>query len=311
MNVAHVHLLLNHFPTVGMVIAVGLFLFSMLGNSDYLKRVSLGLFFFLAVLTMPAYLTGKAAEEVIEERPDISHAMLERHEDDALLGFVMMEITGGLAWLALWKYRRTARLAGWNMAAVLLMSLLTMGLMARAASVGGEVVHPEIRAPGANVDAPSQAWLTAAGISTYVNEKPWVWPASETLHFIGLFVIFGVVLLVNLRILGVMKSVSFAALHGLIPVGLIGFAVNMFTGMLFFIATPGQYTQNPAFLWKVILMVLAGANVLYLTVIDETFVIKAGDNAPLTGKLVAVATICMTIGIIYFGRMLPFIGNSF
>jgi hypothetical protein len=131
------------------------------------------------------------------------------------------------------------------------------------------------------------------------------------LHFIGLFVIFGVVLIVNLRLLGLMRSISFEALHGLIPLGIAGFVVNLFTGMLFFIATPGQYTQNPAFYWKVVLMVIAGANVLYLTVFDDAWVLRSGDDAPFTGKFVAAATICMTIGVIYFGRMLPFIGNSF
>jgi hypothetical protein len=108
-----------------------------------------------------------------------------------------------------------------------------------------------------------------------------------------------------------MKNVSFAALHGLIPLGIAGFGINMITGMLFFVATPEQYTHNTAFHWKIILMLLAAADVLYLTVFDETWALKAGDEAPLTSKLIAGSTILLTIGVIYFGRMMPFIGNSF
>ena len=315
MNLAHLHLLLNHFPTVGTVIGLGLFLYALISRNEDLKRVSLGVFFVIALVTIPAYLSGNAAQEVIAERPGISQIMIERHQDAALLGLLLMQITGTFAWIGLWQFRRKARLANWNLAAVLLLSIVTVGLMANAANVGGEIGHPEIRpaqeTTAAGETAASPAFLSSTWISTVVNEKPWVWPASETLHFIGLFIIFGVVLIVNLRMLGMMKSVSFAALHALIPLGIVGFGINLATGMLFFIATPQQYTQNPAFYWKIILMLLAGANVLYLTVFDETWALKAGDDAPLTSKLIAGSTIFLTIGVIYFGRMLPFIGNSF
>jgi len=38
MNLAHIHLLLNHFPTVGMIIGIGLFLLALIGKSDDLKK---------------------------------------------------------------------------------------------------------------------------------------------------------------------------------------------------------------------------------------------------------------------------------
>ena len=44
MSMSHVHLLLNHFPTVGTVIALGLFLLALVWKHDDLKKVSLGIF---------------------------------------------------------------------------------------------------------------------------------------------------------------------------------------------------------------------------------------------------------------------------
>jgi len=59
-----------------------------------------------------------------------------------------------------------------------------------------------------------------------------------------------VVLAVDLRMLGFMKSVSFATLHRLLPWGILGFGINVLTGMLFFVGAPEQYTTNTSFQWR-------------------------------------------------------------
>ncbi len=58
-------------------------------------------------------------------------------------------------------------------------------------------------------------------------------------------------------------------------------------------------------------MMLAGLNVLYFTVLDEPWVLEAGDDAPLTAKAVAVSALILVLGVLYCGRMLPFLGNAF
>jgi hypothetical protein len=128
---------------------------------------------------------------------------------------------------------------------------------------------------------------------------------------IGLCLLFGVALILNLRLLGVLKNVSFAALHRLLPLGILGFAINTLTGMLFFVGTPEQYTQNIAFYWKVAFMMIASLSVLYLTFFDEPWSVGSGDDAPVTAKIVAASTIFLWLGVLYCGRMLPYLGNSF
>ena len=308
-NVPHLHLLLNHVPTIGTVVGLGLFLLSLVRRNDHLQRASLETFFVIALLTLPAYLSGVAARAAIEGRPGVSEASMDAHHDGALLAFVFMEITGAVAWLGLWQSRRFSRPTRGTLSAVLLLSVVTVALMASAATIGGEIRHPEIRVDE-NAIAPG-GWLKASSVEAMVTRVPWLWPLAETLHFIGLSLVFGVISVVNLRLLGGIKGISFAALHRLLPWGMLGFGVNLITGMLFFLGTPDQYTSNVSFYWKIAFMLLAGGNLLYLTVADRTGDLEPGEDAALLDKVIAASGIGLWVGVIYWGRMLPFLGNAF
>jgi len=312
LNFVHVHLLLNHVPTVGTIIALGLLMLALVKKSQELKRASLALFFAIALVSLPTYMTGYSAQKAIKDRPGVSSSLIEQHQSAALLALIFMEATGVVAWFGLWQARKRSAAAGWNAPVVLLLSAVTIGLMAAAANIGGEISHPEImsagEAPGGTL---APAALTSASISHFQFAHPWAWPTLETLHFIGLSLLFGIVLAGNLRILGFMKNAPFVDVHRLLPWGVWGFVLNSVTGMMFFAGASGQYIENPAFHLKVIFMLLAGANVLYLTWFDEVWALGPGANAPLSAKLVAASQVFLWIGVIYFGRMLPYIGNAF
>jgi uncharacterized membrane protein len=321
MNFAHLHLLLNHFPTIGFAIGLGLFFVAIAGKNNHVKQAGLGIFFLVALLTIVVYVSGNAANVAIRNLSGVRNDLIETHEDAALLAYVFMEITGLLAFLGLWQFRRTARTAHWNSPAVLLFSIVTFGLMARAANLGGEIRHPEIReaiaaeqqhaATEQNEAAAAeeaQGWFKSASIASFVADSTWVWPACETFHFIGMCILFGVVIVVNLRMLGMMKNVSFAALHRLLPLGILGFGINLITGMVFFIGVPDRYVQNAGFQWKMLLLLLAGVNTLYFTIFDEVWALEPEQDASLRAKVIAASTLILWTGVMYFGRMLPFFG---
>jgi len=114
MNLAHIHLLLNHFPTIGFGIGMALYIVALIGKKEDLQRTSLVLLFLISAIAIPTYMSGNAAEEVIKDRTDISAPIIRAHEDAALKAFVVMEITGFLAWLAIWQYRVIRRIPGWS-----------------------------------------------------------------------------------------------------------------------------------------------------------------------------------------------------
>jgi hypothetical protein len=123
----------------------------------------------------------------------------------------------------------------------------------------------------------------------------------------------GVVGVIDLRMLGVFKRMSFAPLHRLLPWGIAGFVINLLTGFMFFAGDPYQYKDNIAFWFKMLFIAVAGMNVLlfYLTVFKKVETMGPGDDAPLAAKAIAVASLVLWFGVMYWGRMLPFIGNAF
>ena len=311
-NFVHMHLLLNHVPTVGTIVALGVLLLGFAKRSEEMKRGALALFFAIALVSLPAYMTGYSAQKALKDRPGVSAALIQRHQSAALFALIFMEATGVVAWFGLWQGRKPAGAARWNAPAVLLLATVTIGLMASAANIGGQIAHPEIMSPG---DGPASAIAPAAletpNIGRFQFRHAYAWPMLESLHFIGLSLLFGVVLAGNLRILGFMKNASFIDVHRLLPWGMWGFVINAVTGMMFFTGAAGQYIENPAFHLKVLFMLLAGANVLYLTLFDEVWSLGPGDSAPVSAKWMAGSQVFLWIGVIYFGRMLPYIGNSF
>jgi uncharacterized membrane protein len=302
-NLAHLHLLLNHFPTVGLAIALGLLLASLLKRSADLQQASFVAFFLLGLVAIPVYLTGSAAQIVLQNQPGVSDQVMAAHQDAALLALILLEITGFVAWIALWRFRR------WHQIGVLVLAIVTFGLMASAANIGGHIRHPEILAAG--TAAPVPGWpRTAAAGAAFVLDNPWVWPICEVFHFVGLCLLFGVVLLVNLRLLGFVKGVAFADVTRLLPWAMVGLGINIVTGMLFFLASPEQYTQNSAFVWKIGLILIAGATLLYPTMCDQAREGTPDDRAPLLGKVIAASSICLWIGVIFLGRFLPYLGSE-
>jgi len=320
LNVVHVHLIANHVPTVGLVVALSLLLVAFAKKDEELKRITLGVFFVIALMTLPIYISGSAADIAIKDRPDISAAAVRAHKDVALVACALMGVVGAASWFGLWQARRTSRLPQGTVAAVLLVSTLTLVLMARTATLGGEIRHPEMTggaftasdaASAAEPAVPEAGWLTTTAIAAFVINTSWVWQASETVHFIGMCLLIGVLLAVNLRVLGMIKRVPFQALHRLLPLAILGFGLNAASGMLFFVAAPDQYTQNPSFFWKLAFIFVAGVQVFYLTVFDKTWVLGPGDDAAVTPKIVAASGLFLWFGVVFWGTMLPFLGLRF
>ena len=318
-NLAHLHLLLNHVPTLGTVVALGLLILAFVRHHEPLKHAGLEVLFVIAVLTLPVYMSGVAANQKLRDQPGVSDTAMRVHQDAALAGFTVTELAGFVAWIALWQSRRRGHASRGLVPAATLLSIVALVLMARAATLGGEIRHPEIRSGlSAGADAPAVAPETfvTSKISVVMVNSPWVWPASETVHFLGLSLSFGVLLAVNLRILGVMRQVPFADMHRLLPWGMLGFGANLITGMLFFIGQPKQYIDSAPFYWKVVFLMIAGANFLYLTVFrkawapEENALYGAWD-ATLADKAIAVLSLFSWLAVLYGGRMLPFIGHAF
>jgi hypothetical protein len=157
-------------------------------------------------------------------------------------------------------------------------------------------------------------WLEHTALGKTVISVPWIWPTCETLHFIGLCMLVGVITLLDLRMLGIGKGLPIAAFHRLVPWGVAGFAINLITGSLFVIGAAHQYSHNIAFLMKLLFIAVGGVNILYFYgggVFKRIEALGPEAEAPLSAKIVSWTSIVVWMGTIYWGRMLPFVGNAF
>jgi hypothetical protein len=315
MDPTHLHLLLNHVPTVGFGIGIALYFLALITRSNDLKQGSLVIFVVIALITIPTYVTGNAAQIKLldlgaigeADSARVTQSLVQTHEGAAFLALTLMEITGALAWLALWQFRRSSLLSSAMAGTLLVLSLITIGVTALAANVGGHISHPEIRG---TEEVTTFAGHMARTFGNFVRDTPWAWTSAETIHFVGLTLLVGVLLLINMRMLGFMKQVPFEALDRLLPWAMLGFAINTMTGMLFFAASANSYVGNPAFYWKLVFVLLGGINVLYFT-FDRTWAQEPGREAPALSKLAAMSAMCLWVGVMYWGSMLPFIGQAF
>jgi len=145
MNPAHLHLIFNHVPIVGSFFALVLLGVGLLRRNETLTRAGLVAVLAAAIMCIPAQLTGEGAEEVIEDRLNISHHLIHEHEEAAEVGFVALEITGALALFGLLLLGRRSPKSTLVAGLTLAGAVVSFGLLARAGNLGGEISHPELR----------------------------------------------------------------------------------------------------------------------------------------------------------------------
>ena len=323
MNFSHLHLVLNHFPIIGTVIGLGLFVGSCVGKNDDLKRASLMVFAAMALLALPTFFSGIGAQAAIRKDPAVSTVLIERHQGAAILALFFMEITGALALVGLWQRHRvsTRKPWSWNLMATLLLSVVTAGLMARVGNTGGDIRHPEIRlAPeGVAVTGARESGLSAivhvfepspGKFTDLMLTSKWWWAFMMDLHFIGLALLIGTVGIFNLRMLGFAKALPIAPLHRLMPWAMAGFGMNAVTGILAFIGMPNYYTFDVAFWLKMLALLLLGLNAaaFYLTdAFPSVEHLGPGEDAPPFAKVMAATSLVLWFAVIALGRYIqPF-----
>ena len=229
-----------------------------------------------------------------------------------------MGLTGIFALCGLWPSARSLKVVtdgrSWASAAVLISALATAGLMSVAGNTGGHISHPEIVKEGAPPSA-----IAAMGVQLILGIKyfvidysRWIWPMVEDFHFIGLILLLGVVGIISIRSLGFFKQLPLGPLHRLIPLGLLGFAINVITGFMFFIGMPFFYYGNWYFQLKIFAVFVAAAVLLlfYCTSIFQKFGnAGAGEDAPPIAKAVGLFSLVLWIVIVVIGRYIP-LGES-
>jgi hypothetical protein len=150
-------------------------------------------------------------------------------------------------------------------------------------------------------------WAHATPLGAAMREIPDLFPACETAHFIGLSFLLGVMIVVDLRILGVFKQASYGAVLKLLPLAVPGFAINLASGIAFITCNPFLYFTNNAFYLKLFVILLGGLNALWFTFAEHRVIVGLPNDAPAPtlAKIMAGASFAMWLLVIVLGRLLP------
>ncbi len=149
-------------------------------------------------------------------------------------------------------------------------------------------------------------WIGATALSRFLQEQhAYAFATLETLHLIGMTLVLGAIVAFDLRVLGLAKAIPPSALHRLIPLGVAGFMLNVITGSMFIIAHPHQYLFDPAFRVKVVLMLIAGLNVIafYATAFDELKAAPANAALPLRSRVITGISLVAWVGVVICGGL--------
>jgi uncharacterized membrane protein len=175
---SHVHMILNHFPTVGFVIGLALFIVALVKNNDVLTRIGLAIFALCALLGAPTYVTGAASmwALTLPPIPEIAASSINAHRDMALLTLFGLAFTGGFAWMELWRYRYTHKFCKRALYITLGFALITLGIMAETGHRGGLINHPEIRSASDVFPEDAVTGFWSPAIETTINNITWFVP---------------------------------------------------------------------------------------------------------------------------------------
>jgi hypothetical protein len=145
MNQTHWHLIVNHFPVIGTIFSFILLATGIYLNKSDIKKASLGLFVLVGILTIPAYITGEGAEDVLETNGINAYNFVEAHEDLAAIALWTSLITAFFAAIAFFFESKKSSLSKIFIYSTLIISLGNMILLKSVATSGGEIRHTEIR----------------------------------------------------------------------------------------------------------------------------------------------------------------------
>jgi hypothetical protein len=152
--------------------------------------------------------------------------------------------------------------------------------------------------------------LEDSGLASSLRASLYYFPFLESIHVMALAVVFGTIVVVDLRALGIAsKERPFSRISSeLLRLTWGAFAVSAATGALMFITNARVYAHNTSFRVKMVLLALAGLNMaaFHLTAGRSMASWDRSASAPRAGRITAAASICLWLAIIVAGRVIGF-----
>lgn len=159
---------------------------------------------------------------------------------------------------------------------------------------------------------PQTIWqkLEYSALGDFLATDPIAFPMIETVHVIALITVFGSILIMDLRMLGLASSGTAISKVSRDTVRLtwVAFVLAAITGTLLFISKASSYMINPYFLTKMSLIVLAGLNMAYFHLVTQKTMDQwdSAADIPMAVKVSGALSLTFWLMVIFFGRAIGF-----
>ncbi|HEX7081268.1 MAG TPA: hypothetical protein VF329_09655 [Gammaproteobacteria bacterium] len=153
------------------------------------------------------------------------------------------------------------------------------------------------------------AWIEGTALGEWVRVSAFGYPFMITLHSVGLAIMVGLAVAIDLRLLGRFRTIPFASLRTLFKVAWIGFLINFLSGAALFSSQATTYVTDITFLLKMAFVLGGAVTVGYL----QTAVARTGDGhgadsvTPFSTRAVAALSIAMWLAAIVTGRLIAYL----
>jgi hypothetical protein len=148
-------------------------------------------------------------------------------------------------------------------------------------------------------------WLSETKLSMALTDSTWAFPAIESLHVIAITLVVGSITIVDLRLIGLASRERDPRdlIRSILPITWGAFVLAAVTGSLLFVANPISYAANFYFLGKLILLLIAGLNMVLFHLFAHRHLERAGALLP---RISGAASLTLWVVIVAFGRWIGF-----
>jgi hypothetical protein len=163
--------------------------------------------------------------------------------------------------------------------------------------------------------APSGALgaLEASGLGQAMRQWLWLYPSVETVHIVGIGLLFGSIVVLDLRLLGLSRSISVRTLaKHVLPWTAASFLLIVPSGLMMFTAHASEFIDSPVFVLKMCLIMAAGLNAaLFHTMVFRTADVWDAEDMrklppPPSARISAAISLLIWISVIACGRLLAY-----
>jgi hypothetical protein len=134
-----------------------------------------------------------------------------------------------------------------------------------------------------------------------LRANPWAYPALESLHIVGIALLLGNLVTLEIRVFGGAAALPVQALARLsLRIAAVGFALAAITGLAMFATQPSELLANRSFLVKMGLLALAGCNAAWFHARGSL------DKLDTTARVQMLMSTAVWLGVVFCGRWIAY-----